>query len=140
MPRGRGLSRGVPFLIRLVLEVFRAKQHALTHDFSRLELHGRARRDRNIDIGLVRITSDTGTGESHLEHPEIPQLDTITFGQCIRDMVERLLDDIEDIALNETRFVADGNDEIAFGEVGHDKKRKKASVGVEFSLSGAREE
>ena len=136
----KGLRYSSPVVSRLALELFGAKQNPLAHDLSGLELHSRTRGDGHIDIGLVRITSDTGTGESHLEHPEIPQLDTITFGQCIRDMVERLLDDIEDIALNETRFVADGNDEIAFGEVGHDKKRKKASVGVEFSLSGAREE
>ncbi len=136
MPRGRGLSRGGPLLIRLILELFCAKQHTLTHDFSRLELHGRARRDGNIDIGLVRVTSHAGAGEAHLEHSEIPQLDTITLGQSIRDMVESLLNDIEDIALDKTRFVADCDDKVAFGEVGHDEKGKKATVGVEFYLSG----
>jgi hypothetical protein len=35
------------------------------------------------------------------------------------------LDDIEDIALDESGLVADGNDEVAFGQVGHEEVVKR---------------
>ena len=35
------------------------------------------------------------------------------------DVIQGALDDIEDIALDESGFVADGDHEIALGEVGH---------------------
>ena len=37
----------------------------------------------------------------------------------IGDVIKGALDDIKDIALNESGFIADGNDKFALGKVGH---------------------
>ena len=121
----RALSRSDPVLSRQALELFRAEQHPLTHDLSGLELHGRTRGDRYIDFGLVGIATDAGASKAHLEHSEIPQFYPFTFGQCVGDMVQSLLDDVEDVALNETCFVADGDNEVAFGKIGLVEKGRK---------------
>ena len=112
------LLRG--FIIsRDCFQLIRTKEDALAHDFASLEFHRSPGRDRYIDIGLVGISADTGAGEPDFKNTEIAQLHILPLGQRIGDMIERPLDDIEDIALNKSGFIADGNDQIAFGEVGH---------------------
>ncbi len=64
-------------------------------------------------LGAVRVAADARLAEFYLEDAEVAQLDRLPMREAFREMVERALDDVEDILLDHSRFVADANDEIA---------------------------
>ena len=115
--------RGIPVATR-ALEILCSQENALAHYLAGLELHRGTRRNRHVDVWLVRVPADPGTSQAYLKHSEVTKLHAVSLGEGIGDVIERALDDIEDIALDESGLVADGNDEVAFGQVGHDEEVK----------------
>jgi len=89
------------------------------HHLTSFEFHRGPRGDRNINVGLVGIAADSRAGEANLENPEVAQLNAVALGECVGDVVESPLDHVEDIALDQPRFIADGDDKVTFGEIGH---------------------
>jgi hypothetical protein len=101
------------------LEILSTEKDTLAHDFSGLELHGRPGGDRDVDFGLVGVAPDPGAREADVEDAEIPQFHAVPLGEGLGNVIEGALDHLEDIALDESCFIADGYDEIALGEIGH---------------------
>jgi hypothetical protein len=91
------------------------EQNALAHDLSGLELDRSSGGNGHIDIREIRITANAGTGQTDLEYTEITEFHPFTFGQRFRDVIQSFLDYVEDIALDKTSFIADGDDKVTFG-------------------------
>lgn len=94
-------------------------QNLLAHDFSRREFHGGARRDDHVNFRFVRITPEAGLGQPDFEDAEISQFDIIARREAFGDAVKGLLNDGEGLLLGDADSLADFDDHIAFGEVGH---------------------
>jgi len=106
-PTGRALG---PFL-----ELRREISHALAHHFAGFEFHRGPRRNGKCAAGQVRVATDPRLREAHFEHAKITELDGVSFGECIGDMIERSLDDIEHLRLDKPSLVGDLDNQITLG-------------------------
>ena len=86
----------------------------LPHNFAGLEFHGRSRRNHEAAAGLIRIATDPRLREFDLEDAEVAKFHGIALCQCIGDVIQRLLDDFEDLVLDQACFVTYFNDEFPF--------------------------
>lgn len=102
------------------------------HLLAGLEFDDGAGRDRHIFAGILGVTADLGFGFLDLEGTKVTHDDGVSVGKRVSDRVECLLDDIEDLLLGQTRFIADFDDELAFGNSGHGCER----VGRTFDRHG----
>lgn len=107
------------FLSRSFLQLPGEFFYALPHDFAGLKLHGRPRRNYETAARLIRVSTDAGFGQSRLEDSEVAQLDRHIVGQTIGDLIERPLDDIEDLMLDHPSLVANRYYNVAFGKFCH---------------------
>jgi hypothetical protein len=98
----------------LAFEHSRELRNLLAHDFAGLELHRCSRRNDEAAAGLVRITTDPGLGEFDFKDAEVAQFDSVALCKSIGDVIERPLDDFEDLVLDQACFVTDFNDEFPF--------------------------
>ena len=89
-------------------------RHFLAHDLAGLEFNGGTRGDDKTAPRLVWIAADTWFSEFDLEDTEVSQLHSITLSEGIGDVIERPLDDIENLVLDQACFVTDFNDEFPF--------------------------
>jgi hypothetical protein len=89
--------------------------HALPHDFTRLELHRRTRRNYETAPRLIRVSSDPRSGKAREEHAEVSQLNRNIVGQAFGDFIEGLLHHIEDLVLNHPGLIADRHHNVALG-------------------------
>jgi hypothetical protein len=106
-------------LTLLATEFFRAKQHALAHDFAGFELNSGTRWDYNVVLGFVWIAAYAGFSEANFENAEVAQLNITTSRQSVCDAIQSELNDTEDFLLSESGFFADLHYQIPFGEVSH---------------------
>ena len=89
-------------------------RHFLAHDLAGLEFHRGARRNDKAAARLIRVAADTRLGEFNFEDAEVTQFDRIALSECVGDVIERSLDDVEDLVLDQACLVADFNDEFPF--------------------------
>ena len=66
-------------------------------------------------LGAIGIATNARLAEFYLEDAEVAQLDRLPVGQAFREMIERALDDVEDVLLHHAGLVADADDQVAFG-------------------------
>ena len=69
--------------------------------------------------GLVWISADTRLRQFDLEDTEVAQFYVIALGKCLDDMIQRALNHVEHLVLNEAGFIADAYYDFAFGECAH---------------------
>ena len=70
-------------------------------------------------LGAVRVAADARLAELDLEDAEVAQLDGLPVREAFGEMVERALDDVEDILLHHAGLIADTDNQIAFGQIRH---------------------
>jgi hypothetical protein len=66
-------------------------------------------------LGAIGVAADAGLAEFDLEDAEVAELHGLALREALGEMIERALDDVEDILLHHAGFVADANDQIALG-------------------------
>ena len=82
----------------------------MPHNFTRFKLHGRTRRNDEAASRLIGIATDARSREPHFEHAEVAEFHGIAIGERIGNVIERALHHVENLRLNQPRFVADLND------------------------------
>ena len=92
---------------------------ALAHDLSRLELYRRSRRNDETAAGLVGISADARFGQARLKDAKVAQLNRNIASQAIGDVIQRSLNDFEDLVLDHPSLITDGHNDVAFGELTH---------------------
>jgi hypothetical protein len=91
----------------------------LPHHFARLELYCGSGRDFKAASRLVRIAANAFFGESNFEYPEIPQLDIFAARQRIGNQIERSLDYVKHLMLNQAGVITDLYNDVPFCQVSH---------------------
>lgn len=94
----------------------------LPHDFSGLEFHCGPRRNDEAAPRLIRIPANPRLGQADFEDAEIAQLDRVSVGECIGDLVKRALHDIEHLLLHHPGVVTDLNYKIPFRQCAHNDR------------------
>ena len=91
----------------------------LAHDFPRFELHRCPGRDDETAAGLVGIAADTRFRKARLENAEIAQFHGYVARQAVGDLVQSFLNDLKDLVLHHSGLIADSDNNVALGELGH---------------------
>jgi hypothetical protein len=86
----------------------------LSHDLAGLELNSRPGWYDEAAPRLIRVAAYAWFGELDLKDAEVAKFDCISVSQCICDVVQSFLDDVEDLVLNQACLVANFNDEFPF--------------------------
>ena len=86
----------------------------LPHDLAGLEFNRGPSRNDKAASRLIRVAAHTWLGEFDFEDAEVSQFDRISLRESVGDVVERPLDNIENLVLDQAGFVADFNDEFPF--------------------------
>jgi hypothetical protein len=102
-------------LFRRFFQFARKLLDPLAHDFSSLELDRRTRRDNETASRFIGISSHPWFRQTRLKDSEIPQFDRDVIGQTIGNVIEGSLDDFEDIMLDHSGLIANGDNNIPFG-------------------------
>jgi len=87
----------------------------LAHFLAGLELDDRAGRDGHIPGRGVGVPPNPRLANLHLEDPEVAQLDGFAPGERVGDVVQGFLNHGQHLLLDEAGFLADAEDEVAFG-------------------------
>jgi hypothetical protein len=77
---------------------------------------------------LIWVSTDTGFGQPGLKNSKIAQLDRHIVGQTVSDLVQRPLDNIEDLMLDHSGLIADRNYDVAFGKLCHTYKQESCAA------------
>jgi hypothetical protein len=77
---------------------------------------------------LIWISADARFGQSRLEDSEVAELNRDVVGQTVSDLVERTLDNIEDLMLDHSGLIADRNYDVAFGKLCHTYKQESCAA------------
>ena len=88
--------------------------HCLAHFFPRLELDDAPLGDGNVVFRLVGVAPDSCLAGFDFKYPEVAKLNSIACGQRIRNVVQGLLDDVQNLRLNHPGLLADADYEFAF--------------------------
>src|SRR4030095_12545414 len=88
-----------PLLLRFALQHRRKLGDLLAHDLAGLELHCRSRRDDEAAARLVRVAANPGFGEFDFQNAEVSEFHSVTLREGVGDVIERPLDDVEDLVL-----------------------------------------
>jgi hypothetical protein len=92
---------------------------ALAHHLSGLEFYGSARGNDEATSRLIWVATNPRFGEARLKDAKVAQLDSYVACQAIGDLIQRSLNDIEDLVLHHPSLVADRHDNVAFCELAH---------------------
>lgn len=76
-------------------------RNALSEFFPCSELDDDTFRNRHCHFGLVRVASLAALADLDFKYAEISQFDVSSGNQFLRDIIQCLLNDIRDIALNQ---------------------------------------
>ena len=115
----RPLSRSAACFSDGFLQFARKFFHPLAHDFPRLELDGRARRNNKTAARLIRVAPHAGLGQARLKNAKIPQFDRDIIGQTVGNVVESSLHNVKDLVLHHPSLIADGHNNVPFCKLRH---------------------
>lgn len=97
------------------VQLFGAKEHALTHDFSSREFDDGARRNFHCFERLFRIAANAFFGEADFKNTKVAKFHIVSRGEPLGDSFECQLNNAKYLLLGEAGFFADLFDEIVFG-------------------------
>jgi hypothetical protein len=101
-------------LVFLSFQFCRKIRNLLAHNLASLEFHRGPCGDGKTASRLVRIAPNAWFGEPHFENSEVSQLDGITLGKGVGNVIEGSLHHVEDLMLHEARLISDGYYEFPF--------------------------
>lgn len=89
-------------------------------DFSRLEPDLVPSGNGHEVLRAIGIAAHAGLAKLDLEDTEVAKFDGATGGKACGQIFEQMVDDGEDSSLSDSGFLADTDDQLTFGKVGHE--------------------
>ena len=102
----------------------------MPHDLPCLELDRCPRGDDEAAARLIWIAADPWLGQPGLKDPKITQLDSYIVSQAVGNVIERSLDHIENLMLYHSCLIANGDDDVSFCELTHNKTKSLVDIGM----------
>ncbi len=102
-----------------LFELFGPQENPLTHHLAGFKFDGGPGWDNNIFLGLVGIPANAGFRQSHFKNTKIPKLHIPAIREGIGDLIQRFLEHLKNLRLDQSCFFADGSDDVLFSEVWH---------------------
>src|SRR4029077_7843762 len=104
--------------------------NSLPHDLSGFELDRCPRWNDEAAARLVWIAADPRLGQPGLKNPKITQLHSYIVSQAVGNVIERSLDHIENLMLYHSCLIANGDDDVSFCELTHNKTKSLVDIGM----------
>jgi len=87
----------------------------LTHNLASFEFHRGAWWNNKTATRLIWVSTDARLGQTRLKNAKIAQFNRDIVSETVGNFIKRPLDYIEDLMLDHTGLVANGDDDVALG-------------------------